>query len=146
MGVRQKIKFYHTNKWYMHNPESILENETHQVLRDFEIQTDHLISTGRPDLIIVKKSEENLLNNGLRNIENLQRKVRRQMKTTQTASLLRSSRRCPWCNGYRRRKWTRQHEFKSWTRLIAFRIALIPLGKVWIQLLSLQQWVNSRAD
>ena len=37
---------------------------------------------------------------------------------------------CPWCNGYRRRKWTRRHEFKSWTRLIAFHIALIPLGKV----------------
>ena len=36
---------------------------------------------------------------------------------------------CPWCNGYRRRKWTRRHEFKSWTRLIAFHIALIPLGK-----------------
>ena len=32
--------------------------------------------------------------------------------------------------GYRRRKWTQQHEFKSWTRLIAFHIALIPLGKV----------------
>ena len=41
--------------------------------------------------------------------------------------------RCPWCNGYRRRKWTRRHEFKSWTRLIAFHIAIIPLGKVWIQ-------------
>ena len=54
--------------------------------------------------------------------------------------------RCPWCNGYRRRKWTRRHEFKSWTRLIAFQIALIPLGKVWIQLFSLQLWVNSRAD
>ena len=39
-------------------------------------------------------------------------------------------------NGYRRRKWTRRHEFKSWTRLIAFHIALIPLGKVWIQLFS----------
>ena len=25
-------------------------------------------------------------------------------------------------------------------------IALIPLGKVWIQLVSLQLWVNSRAD
>ena len=37
-------------------------------------------------------------------------------------------------------------EFKSWTRLIAFHIALIPLGKVWIQLFSLQLWVNSRAD
>ena len=34
-----------------------------------------------------------------------------------------------WCNGYRLRKWTRRHEFKSWTRLIAFHIALIPLGK-----------------
>ena len=50
------------------------------------------------------------------------------------------------CNGYRCRKWTRWHEFKSWTRLIAFYIALIPLGKVWIQLFSLQLWVNSRAD
>ena len=38
--------------------------------------------------------------------------------------------RCPWCEGYRRRKWTRRHEFKSWTRLIAFHIALKPLGKV----------------
>ena len=52
----------------------------------------------------------------------------------------------PRCNGYRRRKWTRRHEFKSWTRLIAFHIALMPLGKVRIQLFSLQLWVNSRAD
>ena len=52
----------------------------------------------------------------------------------------------PWCNDYRRRKWTRWHEFKSWTRLIAFHIALIPLGNVWIQLFSLQLWVNSRRD
>ena len=55
-------------------------------------------------------------------------------------------RRCPWCNGYRRRIWTRWHKFKSWIWLIAFHIALIPLGKVWIQLFSLQLWVNSRAD
>ena len=54
--------------------------------------------------------------------------------------------RCPWCNGYRRREWTRRHEFKPLTRLIAFHIALTPLGKVWIQLFSLQLWVNSRAD
>ena len=45
----------------------------------------------------------------------------------------------PWCNGYRHRNWTWRHEFKSWTRLI-------PLGKVWIQLFSLQLWVNSRTD
>ena len=54
--------------------------------------------------------------------------------------------RCPWCNGYRHGKCTRQHEFISWTRLVAFHIALIPLGKVWIQLFSLQLWVNSRTD
>ena len=34
----------------------------------------------------------------------------------------------------------------SLTRLIAFHIALIPLGKVWIQLFSFQQWINSWAD
>ena len=31
-------------------------------------------------------------------------------------------------------------------RDIVFHIALIPLGKVWIQLFSLQLWVNSRTD
>ena len=51
-----------------------------------------------------------------------------------------------WCNGYRCRKWTQRHEFKSCTRLIAFHISQIPLGKVWIQLFSLQLWVNSRTD
>ena len=51
-----------------------------------------------------------------------------------------------WCNCYRRRKWTRRHKFKSWTKLIAFHIALISLGKVWIQLFSLQLWINSRTD
>ncbi len=59
---------------------------------------------------------------------------------------IRNIQRCPWCNCYRRRKWTRRHEFKSWTWLNAFHIALIPLGKVWIQLFSLQLWVNSRTD
>ena len=28
---------------YMHTPDSVLENVTHQLLCDFEIQTDHLI-------------------------------------------------------------------------------------------------------
>ena len=54
--------------------------------------------------------------------------------------------RCPWCNGCHHGKWTRRHKFKSWTRLIAFLIELVPLGKVWIRLFSLQLWVNSRAD
>ena len=63
-----------------------------------------------------------------------------------SSSITYTFRRCPWCNGYRRRKWTWRHEFKSWTWLIAFHITLIPLGKVWIQIFSLQLWVNSKAD
>ena len=37
----------------MHNPESVLEKETHELHWDFEIQTDHQISARRPDLVIV---------------------------------------------------------------------------------------------
>ena len=54
----KKFKFDHTDKWYMHNPESVLENETHKLLWDFEIQTDHLISTRRPDLVIINKKRK----------------------------------------------------------------------------------------
>ena len=41
----------------MHNPESVLENEMHKLLWDFETQTDHLILARRPDLVIIKKKE-----------------------------------------------------------------------------------------
>ena len=64
----KKFKFDHTNKWYMHNSESVIENETHKFPRDFEIQTDHLISARRPDLMIVNKKKvgkENLPNSRL---------------------------------------------------------------------------------
>ena len=37
----------------MHNPASVLENEAHKLLWDFEIQTDHLISARQPDLMII---------------------------------------------------------------------------------------------
>ena len=60
----KKFKFDHTNKWYMHNLTPVLENDTHKLLWDFNIQTDHLISARRPDLIIInkKKKKENLQN------------------------------------------------------------------------------------
>ena len=37
----------------MHNPVPVLENDTHKLLWDFNIQTEHLIPARRPDLIIV---------------------------------------------------------------------------------------------
>ena len=37
----KKMKFNHTDKLYMHNSETVLENETYKILWDFEIQMDH---------------------------------------------------------------------------------------------------------
>ena len=62
--MSKKFKFDHTNKWDMHNPASILENDTHKLLWDFDIQTDHLISARRSDLLVINK-KENLLNSRL---------------------------------------------------------------------------------
>ena len=45
----------------MHNPAPVLENYTHKLLWDFDVQTDHLIAARRPDLIIIKK-KKNLQN------------------------------------------------------------------------------------
>ena len=42
----------------MHNPASVLDNDTHKLLWDFGIQTDHLISARRPDLIIINNKKE----------------------------------------------------------------------------------------
>ena len=45
------------NIWYIHNLASVLENETHKLLLDFVIHTDHLISARRPDLIVINKKK-----------------------------------------------------------------------------------------
>ena len=39
----------------MHNPAPVLENDSHKLLWDFNIQMDHLIPTRRPYLIIINK-------------------------------------------------------------------------------------------
>ena len=54
----QKLKFDHVNKWYMHNLDSVKEKETLKLFWDFEIQTDHLISARRPDLLIINKQKK----------------------------------------------------------------------------------------
>ena len=56
----KKLKFDNATKWYMHNPEFVLENETHKLLWVFDIQTDHLISLRRPDLVIINYKKRKL--------------------------------------------------------------------------------------
>ena len=42
----------------MHNPTSVLENDTHKLLWDFDIQTDYLISDRPPDLVIINNDKK----------------------------------------------------------------------------------------
>ena len=39
----------------MNMSQSVLENEDYKILWDFSIQTDHVIETQRPDLVVVDK-------------------------------------------------------------------------------------------
>ena len=41
----------------MHNPKSVLENQTHKLLWDFKIEIDNLISARWPDLMRVNKKK-----------------------------------------------------------------------------------------
>ena len=54
----KKFKFEHANKWYLHNPAPDLECDRHNLLWDFNIQTDHIISARTPDLVINKKKKK----------------------------------------------------------------------------------------
>ena len=42
----------------MHNPASVLENDTHKILCDFDIHTDHLISARHPVPIIINNKKK----------------------------------------------------------------------------------------
>ena len=53
----KKLKFEHTIRCYLHEPESFLENETHKILLDFEIRALHVIPARRPDLVIINKKK-----------------------------------------------------------------------------------------
>ena len=46
------LKFDHPN-----NQDSVQENDSHKFLWNIELQTDHLITARRPDLIIINKSK-----------------------------------------------------------------------------------------
>ena len=45
--LARKCNFEAGDKWYKHEAESVLENEDYKILRDFSIQTDHVIEALR---------------------------------------------------------------------------------------------------
>ena len=79
----RKFQFDHTNKWYMHNPAPVLENDTHKLLWDFNIQTDHLIPARKPDLIIINKKKRKFVKlSTLLYRRKIWRKVKRKISTS----------------------------------------------------------------
>ena len=55
--LARKCNFEAEDKWYEHEPESVLENEDYKILWDFSIQTDHVRETRRPYLVVVDKKQ-----------------------------------------------------------------------------------------
>ena len=56
----KKLKFEHTIKRHMHNSGSIRVSERHKLLLDLDIETNHLISARRPDLIIINQKKKKI--------------------------------------------------------------------------------------
>ena len=108
----KEFKFDHTNKWYTHNPTSVLENDTYKLLWDFNIKTDHLISARWPDLIMINKKRENLQNCRLFCPGWRQNKTERMWKKRTSTSTLPGN----WKkNNYRAWRW---QLYQSWLVLL----------------------------
>ena len=58
LEIVQEIKICSYNKWYMHKLESILEDEAHKILWDFEVLIDPLIPTRRLDIVLINKKNK----------------------------------------------------------------------------------------
>ena len=51
LKLRKRLDFHHTTKWYIQKAESIIENETHKILLDFETQ----VRAWRPNLVLINQ-------------------------------------------------------------------------------------------
>ena len=51
----KRLKFDHADKWCVHKPESVQENEILEIFLDSEIQTDNQIPFSKPDLALINK-------------------------------------------------------------------------------------------
>ena len=67
----KSFRFDHITKWYIRKLEFVLDNETHKILCDFEIQTDHLITVRRPDLVLINKKKKKKKKKGMENTRTL---------------------------------------------------------------------------
>ena len=55
--LARKCNIKARDKWYEHEPESVLESEDYKILWDFSVETDHVIEAQRPNLVVIDKEE-----------------------------------------------------------------------------------------
>lgn len=48
----------HSERWYQHRAEAVVENDDIKLLWDFDIHTDKVIQARRPDIVVVKKRDK----------------------------------------------------------------------------------------
>ena len=53
-----KFNFEESEKWYLHNPQTVSENVNHSLIWDMNIQCDNVIVERKPDIVIVNKMEK----------------------------------------------------------------------------------------
>ena len=56
--VCNKFDIVVTEKWYEHQPQPVMENESNKILWDFRVQTDNVIEARHPDLITIDKARK----------------------------------------------------------------------------------------
>ena len=51
----ERLRFYHTDNWYIHKQESAQENKMYKILWNFELQTTHSVWARRLDLVVINE-------------------------------------------------------------------------------------------
>jgi len=50
-------KIEYNEKWYKHQPKTVVENENAKILWDMRIQTDKVLAHNKPDIVIINKGK-----------------------------------------------------------------------------------------
>ena len=54
----EKFNLEKSEKWYLHNPQTITESVNHKLICKMNIQCDNVIVERRPDIVIANKMEK----------------------------------------------------------------------------------------
>ena len=54
----EKFNLEYSEKWYLHNPQTVSENINHNLIWDMNVQCDNVIVEWRPAIVIVNKMEK----------------------------------------------------------------------------------------